>query len=84
MNMICPSTYAGFFQPFNKILYCFIHMVLYYFVNIIKDFVTVYLFFYILLLKSLMGLGIQTTPKASQNSAHGLRIRKNRRQYVKK
>ena len=54
-------------------------MVLYYFVNIIKGFITVYLFFYILLLKSFIGLRIQTTLKASDNSAHGLRIRKNRR-----
>ena len=59
-------------------------MVLYYFVNIIKGFITVYLFFYILLLKSFIGLRIQTILKASDNSAHGLRIRKNRRQNVKK
>ena len=84
MNMICPSTYADFFKPAGKILYCFLYTVLYYLVNLIKDLITLYLLFYILLLKSFTDLEIQTTPKASDNSAHGLGIRKNRGQDIRK
>ena len=62
------------FMPFSKTLYSFFLLFLY-LIKLINC-ITVQLLFCILLLKSFMYFEKQTIPKAPDNSAHGLGIRK--------
>ena len=69
------------FMPFSKTLYSFFLLFLY--LIELNNCITLQLLFCILLLKSFMHFEKQTIPKAPNNSAHGLGIRKIRGQELR-